>query len=153
MWLWRSERPPAKSLFRFTRSTQFHTDDGHGPPCLSIRQLEHPDLGTLQFLCSFARSTPTIGPYNPLRTNDSVLAMSSRIMRARRLFSPLRNFLRKLEVISQKQKSESQKVKKSNSPPSRTKCEKVGAPRPLALWPHASPDNDVRNLVRWLRRT
>ena len=50
-------------------------------PCLSIRQLEHPDLGTLRFLCSFARPNPTIGIYNPLRTNNWALAMSSRIMR------------------------------------------------------------------------
>ncbi len=34
-------------------------------PCLSIRQLEHPDLGTLRFLCSFARPTPTIRDLQP----------------------------------------------------------------------------------------
>jgi len=54
-----------------------------GHPCHSIRQLEHPDLGTLRFLCSFARPAPTIGIYNPLHTNDGELAMSSRIIRAR----------------------------------------------------------------------
>ena len=46
-------------------------------PCLSIRQFEHPDLGTLRFFCSFARPTPTIETYNPFRTNDWALAMSS----------------------------------------------------------------------------
>jgi hypothetical protein len=31
-WLSRPARQPAKSLFRFTNSTEFHTDDGHGAP-------------------------------------------------------------------------------------------------------------------------
>jgi len=47
--------------------------------------LNIPTLDLFEFLCSFARSTPTIGLYNPLRTNDWALAMSSRIMRAKSL--------------------------------------------------------------------
>ena len=43
-WLSRPARQPAKSLFRFTNSTEFHTDDGHGAPVSPSRNLSIPIL-------------------------------------------------------------------------------------------------------------
>jgi hypothetical protein len=51
VWLWRSARQPAKSLFRFTNSTEFHTDDGHGTPVFPSGNLNIP---ILELLDSFA---------------------------------------------------------------------------------------------------
>jgi hypothetical protein len=83
VWLWPSARQPAKIHFPVYPLNPIPHQRRSRRPCLSIRQLEHPDQGTLRFLCSFAQPTPTIGIYNPLRLNDWALPVSSRIMRVR----------------------------------------------------------------------
>ena len=55
---------------------------GHGAPVPPSGNLNLPILEFFDSFCGFARPAPTIGTYNPPRTNDSALAMSSRIMRA-----------------------------------------------------------------------
>jgi hypothetical protein len=81
VWLWRSALQPAKPLFPSTHSTEFHPDDGHGAPVSSSGNLNIP---ILELFDSFAPllDQRAIGIYNPLRTNDWALTMSSRIMRA-----------------------------------------------------------------------